>query len=353
MPACTNPAVHTSMDSLSPDARVLAICVARIGDTLLATPALRALRDAVPRGSLTVLAHPKRRALLEHLPFIDHLGSIDKYSASWRGRLPGKHYDWGVVYGEDEALLRYALRISRHVVAQRQHDASLNRRLDRMIVPATELQIAVDARLEFATAIGATPMGRALSYRVTVEEQAQARTRLRALLPGAARFVGLQLQSFPSKAYRDWPVENFRSLAQRLLRQDGVGIVVLGGPESTRIGEDFARQVSTQFPGRVASLAGRTALREGAAIIGELDLYVGVDTGPTHLAGALGVPMVALYHCRHRGRWLAPLEHPALSVIEHPAPDASCGNDTPMADIPLELVAHAAEERLARAKGPQ
>jgi ADP-heptose:LPS heptosyltransferase len=350
MPACTNAAVHTSMDSLTPDARILAICVARLGDTLLVTPALRALRAAVPRGSLTVLAHPKRRALLEHLPFIDHLGSIDKYSASWRGWFPGKPYDWGVVYGKDAALVRYALRVCRQVIAQRQHDESLNRRLDRMIVPATEFQVAVDARLALATTIGAPLMGRALSYRVTAEEQAQAGARLRALLPDATRLVGLQLQSFPSKAYRDWPVENFEGLAQRLLRQDGIGIVVLGGPESTRIGEDFARRLSTQFPGRAASLAGHTTLREGAAVIGELDLYVGVDTGPTHVAGALGVPMVALYHWRHRGCWLAPQEHPALSVIEHPTPDESCGDDTSMADIPLEVVADAAEERLARGK---
>jgi ADP-heptose:LPS heptosyltransferase len=352
MPACTNATVHTSMDSLSPDARILAICVARIGDTLLVTPALRALRAAAPRGSLTVLAHPKRRALLEHLPFIDHLSSIDKHSASWRGWFSGKPYDWGVVYGEDAPLVRYALRVCRHVVAQRQHDASLNRRLDRVIHPTTELQVAVDARLEFATAIGAPPVGRALSYRVTAQEQAQARTRLRALVPDANRLVGLQLQSFPSKAYRDWPVESFHGLAQRLLRQDSVGIVALGGPESTRIGEDFSRRLSAQFPGRVASLAGHTTLREGAAVIAELDLYVGVDTGPTHLAGALGVPMVALYHWRHRGCWLAPQEHPALSVIEHPTPDASCGDETSMADIPLEVVADAAEERLARGKTP-
>jgi heptosyltransferase-3 len=349
----TSPAVHASMDSLPPDARLLAICVARIGDTLLATPALRALRAAVPRGSLTVLAHPKRRVLLQHLPFIDRLGSIEKHQASWRGWLSGKAYDWGVVYGEDAALVRYALRVCRHVVAQRQKDETLNRRLACVIAPATEFQIAVDERLRLAIALGAPVKGRALSYRITPEEQAQARSRLRTLLPGTARFVGLQLQSFPSKAYRDWPVEKFHSLAQRLLQQDGIGIVVLGGPESVRIGEDFARRLSAHFPGRVASLAGQTTLREGAAVIGELDLYVGVDTGPTHLAGALGVPMVALYHCRHRGRWLAPQEHPALSVIEHPTPDASCGNDTSMAEIPLELVAQAAEQRLAHGSRPQ
>jgi heptosyltransferase-3 len=196
-----------------------------------------------------------------------------------------------VVYGEDAALVRYALRVCRHVVAQRQRDESLNHCLARVIAPATGFQVAVDERLRLATTLGAPVTGRALSYCVTQEEQAQARTRLRTLRR-VLRFVGLQLQSFPSKAYRDWPVEKFQSLAQRLLRQDGIGIVVLGGPESTRIGADFAQRLSMHFPGRVASLAGHTALRDGGAVIGELD-FVGVDTGPTHPAGA-GRTMVAL-----------------------------------------------------------
>jgi len=335
------------MDRLSPDARILAICVARIGDTMLVTPALRALRAAAPRGSLSVLAHPKRRALLEHLPFIDHLGGIDKRGASWRGWLPGKPYDWGVVYGEDAALVRYALRVCRQVVAQYQSDESLNRRLASAIKPPAHPMAAVDQRLRLATALGAPVTGRALSYCVAPAEREQASRRLRIALPGASRIVGLQLQSFPTKAYRDWPAENFQRVAERLLRLDGIGIVVLGGAESTRIGEKFVQGLAPLHPGRVASLAGHTALRDSAAVIGELDLYVGVDTGPTHLAGALGVPMVALYHCRHRGIRLAPQEHPALSVIEHPTADADCSAEVPMSVIPVASVLEAAESLLA------
>jgi heptosyltransferase-3 len=78
----------------------------------------------------------------------------------------------------------------------------------------------------------------------------------------------------------------------------------------------------------------------------QLQLYVGVDTGPTHLAGALRVPMVALYHCRHRGRYLAPLQHDRLRVLEHPASDAECGEARSMADIGVDQVWNAAESLL-------
>ena len=70
---------------IKPDANVLVIIVARIGDTLLVTPALRALKAAIPHGRLTVLAHPKRLEVLQHLPFIDALEGITKTSARARG----------------------------------------------------------------------------------------------------------------------------------------------------------------------------------------------------------------------------------------------------------------------------
>jgi heptosyltransferase-3 len=70
-------------------------------------------------------------------------------------------------------------------------------------------------------------------------------------------------------------------------------------------------------------LAGTLSLRGSAALMEQLHLYVGVDTGPTHLAGALGLPMVVMYHWRHPARFLAPLEHPApLHLIDHPGPNA-------------------------------
>jgi heptosyltransferase-3 len=80
------------------------------------------------------------------------------------------------------------------------------------------------------------------------------------------------------------------------------------------------------------------SLRQSAALMNELDLYVGVDTGPTHIMGALGAPMIALYHCYSPSRLLKPLERPDCYVVDHPRAGADCSPETPMAEIPVEAV---------------
>lgn len=337
--------------------RLLVIVVTRIGDTLLATPAIRALAVEFPEAEITVLAHPKRKPLLLHLPFIQHLGSITKRQAVLRGCLGaffGKPYDAALVFGHDTALLNYALRVSRKVVAQTQKDPRFPRQLAglTLVDDAPIKEHTVNLGLRLAQVLGAKPAGRFLSCVVGAEEQRAARQRMQALYsalgdpaptPSVVRWVGVQLQSFPTKAYRDWPLQNFVQLLQRLfVATPDICVVVLGDAASVKAAENLRRH----FPQRVVSVAGQTDLRETAAVISLLALYIGVDTGPTHLAGALGVPMVALYHCRHRGRDLAPLEHRSLSVIEHPAGDEQCSSQSSMADISVEVVWSAVQQRL-------
>jgi len=325
---------------------VLAIIVARIGDTLLATPALRALRAACGVGGrLTVLAHPRRTELLHGLPFIDHLAAITKLQAPWRGRLGRPRFQAAAVWGHDAPLVRYALRVAAHVVAPRQRDEALNRRLVEAVAPPPALLHAVDDRLRVARALGADTQDWRLAYRVGDDEARAAQATVEAGFGKlAGPLVGIQPNSFPTKPYRDWPAEHFAALLERLFaRHAGARVLVLGDSQSAAVGGRLA----TQFPGKVESLAGRLRLRETAAVMARLDLYVGVDTGPTHLAGALGVPMVAMYHCRHRGVWLAPPQHPRLSVIEHPASDAECSERRSMTDIGVDVVWEAVAARLA------
>ena len=102
-----------------------------------------------------------------------------------------------------------------------------------------------------------------------------------------------QVASFTTKSYRDWPIERFIELGRRLLAHNpNTWIIVFGDTESRAPAQALAEALGRN----VVSAAGALDLRETAALIAQLHLYIGVDTGPTHLAGALGVPMVALYH---------------------------------------------------------
>lgn len=334
----------TGAPALRPDADVLAVVVARIGDTLLATPALRALKARVPQGRLTVLAHARRAVLLQHLPFIDRLGTIGRRSAFWRGRLPLARHDMAFIWGHDRALVDYGLRRARTVVAFADDGMPGSPRLISVPRPQGPIH-AVHERLLLPAAAGVSSAQFGLAYAVTPEEVQGARHWLGERI-GRRPLIGIQPVSFPTKAHRDWPVESFAGLLQGIAaRFPDAGFVVLGDQAAAEAG----RRLQEAVGDRLVIAAGLLDLRRSAALIAQMDLYVGVDTGPTHIAGALGIPMVALYHCSYPGRNLVPLDHPACHMIEHPAtgsPDA--GTERSMAEIPVETVQRAVVDLLER-----
>lgn len=323
-----------------PPERILFINVCRIGDTLLATPALRALAAAYPEAQITALGHPKRIEVLHHLPWLASAGGISKAGALARGRLPGKAYDLALVYGFDAPLVAYALRVARRVVAFRQADERLNRRLYRAVEPpAFQAAHSVHLALRLTDALGVPHAGHRLAYRVTEAEAQWAESQL-AALSGEPR-IGLQVASFPTKAYRDWPLESFAELARRIrARWPAARFLLFGGA-----GDRSRTQRLAALLGGCADFAGRVSLRQTAALMSRTQLYVGVDTGPTHLMGCFDIPLVALYHCYSPSRLLGPLEHPCFHPVDHPRP-YPCATETPMGEIAVETVFGAVERAL-------
>ncbi len=330
---------------IRPDADVLAIIVARIGDTLLATPALRALKGALPQGRLTVLAHPKRLEALQGLPFIDALEGITKNRAQARGWIGGQKYELALVYGRDAALLRYALRASKRVIAFEQDDAGLNARLAPAVAEPSAPMHAVLHRALLLAPLGIAVSDLRLAWQLTAQEQAWASAWRAKQVPAAAPLIGLQIASFPTKAHRDWPLSSFQELIACISAAHAEARFVLLGDAAAA---QKAAPLVAAYPQQLVLAAGKLSLRQSAALMAQLDLYVGVDTGPTHIAGALGIPMVALYHCAYPGRNLAPLQHPACAAIEHPLTGTSASTAASMADIPVAAVAQAATDLLAR-----
>jgi len=323
---------------------ILYINVSRIGDTLVVTPAVRAVASRWPQARIHLLAHPKREEVLRFLPFVHGTGAISKQRARFMGWLPGKPYDLAFVCNFDTALIAYALRVARRVVAFRQPNEALNRRLYRAVEhPALQTTHAVDIQLFLPAAVGAAPAGKALSYRVTDEEERWAERFLADHRAGKRHpLIGLQVASFPTKAYRHWPPAHFSELCQRIRAAwPAAHFLIFGG--------DLERErtvaLAAELGDAVTLCAGKLTLRETAALMNRVDLYIGVDTGPTHLMGALQRPMVALYHGYSPSRVLAPLDHPCLQAIDHPLADR-CTPEADMADISVDRVWQAVQQAL-------
>jgi len=325
---------------------ILVIQVSRIGDTLLATPAMRALAAAYPEARLTCLAHPKRCEILRGLPFLQRVGRITKKVAPLRGWLPGRRYDLAVVIGFDQPLIAYALRVARRVVAFRQGNPALDKRLWRVVdAPAVQNRHAVDHLLSLTDAIGLPSAGKHLSYGVSPAEREWAHSRLAPLrAQGAGPLIGLQIASFPTKGYRDWPVESFIELCRRIRAEHPQAHFLIFGGSLER---ERTRALHAALPDCSTHFAGSLSLRQTGALMNEVDLYVGVDTGPTHIMGALHRPMVAMYHGSAPSRLYAPLEHPCLWIVDHPrAGQGSSPDDYPMSDVSVDTVLAKVREAL-------
>ena len=332
---------------IPPNARILVINVARIGDTLMLTPILHALKDAAPRGELACIAHPGRAAVLQHLPFLDRLIPMTKLSAPFKGWFARGRWDYALVYGNDGALVRYALRVAHRVIAFQQALPALNPQLFRTVIRPQTTMHSVAERALLANALGVNVADPRLVYAVTADERSAAQIwRAQHIATDAWPLVMLHPASFPTKAYRNWPLESFAQLGKMIAARWSNAVFVITGGREDRAA---AKLLAAQLGPRAVSYAGQGGLRQTAAILASADLYVGVDTGLTHLAGALSVPMVALYHCLHRGSRLAPLNHPRLKLIEHPRADADCGEQSAMAEIGVDTVFTAASELLAQA----
>lgn len=317
--------------------RILIIHVSRIGDTLLATPTIKAIAQYWPNAEVTVAGHPGRVEILENLAFIQHTFAITKNAAPFKGWFRRNHYDLAFVFGNDEALFHYASRVAKNVVGFRQESNNINQRLVAFAgEEIAEPKHAITFLSRMLSPFKIPLQDLRLHYQVSASETSWAKHKLQHLeLSTAHPLIGLQVASFPTKAFRDWPIEHFLELAKKVLQQHpNAHFLLFGGPDDTQRTSWLQKQLSEHS----TLFAGKLTLRQTAALMNQLDAYVGVDTGPTHIMGALHRPMVAMYHPTSPSTVLGPLQHPCAQLIDHPAVRQNPDLDTSMSEIKVDTV---------------
>ena len=88
-------------------------------------------------------------------------------------------------------------------------------------------------------------------------------------------------------------------------------------------------------------------MRESTAMMSLLNLYIGVDTGPTLFAAALGIPAITMFHCMRAGHLVVNPKRPErMTIIDHPLVRSQCSLDTPMGDVSVDQIYEASLRRL-------
>ncbi|MDO8281051.1 MAG: glycosyltransferase family 9 protein [Thermodesulfovibrionia bacterium] len=316
---------------------ILIIIVARIGDTLFVTPAVRALRKCFPDARIDVLAHPGRISVLENNQDINMLLCNNIWGRFRLLPRLNNRYDMVFVYGEDIKLLKYGRSIGKYVIGFKHGIPSVDRLMDIAVPRPLVPMHAVDERLLLPAAAGTKCAEKKLVYCVRKEEKSWADSFMKKNGIGVNDIViGFQIAGFPTKAYRDWPVEKFISLGRHIMNKYKAKILLFGSGKEVK----KAKEIRNALGGNSVIAAGRTSIRQAAALISGLNAFVTTDTGPMHIAFALEVPTVALFHCMHPARYLGPLHNiDRFTMIQMTPPlNEECGRHLALDSISSDMV---------------
>jgi heptosyltransferase-2 len=277
-----------------------------VGDAVMTVPALRQLRSLFPKAHITLATRSWARGLFSGAEFLDDLQvhdgsglrSVVQQVREWRKR----DFDLAVLFPNSletalvASLARVPLRIG-YATDGRQalltHPLELPEWRDSKHEVFYYLKIIAELEWRITheqTFLNAQPDG---SLEVSVGCKSAARDFLRGqgVMVGNARpLVALCPGSINSRAKR-WPAERYAALADRLI--DDLGAEVL------LIGSDAETEVSLEVGGRMRNqpcvLTGQTDLAQLVAILSLVDLLVTNDTGPAHIAPALGRPTLVIF----------------------------------------------------------
>lgn len=304
--------------------RVLVLRPRALGDVLQATPALRALKTAWPEATLEVVVDDVLEALLRHNPHVDRLWLLPRRGARrgrrWAGlyaALARRRYDLVLdLHGTPgTALLARLVRSPRRVGFRVRgrgwlYDERVPRDTDRH--GRWRLMYAARTNLEMVARCGVQGPGLDDESLVFVNE-AQVERRIEAeidrLAPARPR-VGLAATG--GSATRSWPLERWARTADQLVAA-GCSVLLLWGP-----GERAAAEALRERMGAPAALVPPTDLLELGAVLARLDLLVGNDSGPKHLAVACGTPTLTLFGPTNPINWNPPLPQHAVARVALP-----------------------------------
>ena len=344
---------------MRPPRRVLCIKLKHIGDVLLMTPAIRAMRQAWPACRIAALVPRGTEGVLEENPDLDAILTLDREAGIWgagralravRRFAPDLVLEMG--QGDREAILGWLSGARSRVGYAPGASGGWRRALLTRAVPWNGDQHMVETNLDLVRACGIDAGG----SRPVLVVPPEARQRMAARLASAGLSSDQLLvvvHAVSRWLFKAWPEAGCATVLTALGARQGVAVAVTSGPESREM--EAARRIVRRAAAPVIDLVGQTSLTDLAAVLERANLFLGVDSAPMHMAAALGIPVVALFGPSGERSW-GPWgdEH---VVLTSPFLCRPCGRDGCLGSkrsdcleaVPPEAVMEAVEPFLARA----
>ncbi len=284
--------------------RILIVRAGAIGDTLMATPLVRAVRRNFPQCHLVFICSATAFELLRHNPHLDQLIPVAyRHLPAWLSSEKSRIHralrdldlDWAVVLESHPSFIDLARKGgARRIIAYSSDDHGQGFEPARFD-PGKH---SIENHLLAARPLGLRPDGlhMELNYEPETKEIIARRLEIAGVrsddcLIGVHAGWGGRTRTPGQTRLRSWPPDRFARVIRWLVEERGAGVLLTGSAGD----RPLVRYISKTAGVPCVDLSGQLSLSELAALIHRLNAYLTVDSGPAHMAAALGTPLVTLW----------------------------------------------------------
>lgn len=332
---------------------ILIIKLRYVGDVVLTTPVIKALRRAFPQANITCLVNPGTEAVLAHNPFLNEVLTVSRNGVvdeiRFLRQVRARHFDGVIDLTDGDRSAFIAFCSGAPVRIGYNHEKRWRGRLySRCVSIPYGTMHMVEYHAQALRLLNIDD--RVDSPEVFIQDQEEEVANQ--LLAEAGMLRDPWVIMHPSARYwfKAWPPDRFAVLADRLFDR-GFRVGLIGTEKDRPIGEAIKR-AAISHP---ISFMGKTTLLELAALMKRSKLFIGNDGGPMHLAAAVGCPIVGLFGPTDPKVW-GP-RGPRTAVIYKGLDCRACfhpgcfrGEESCMKQISVEEVVNAAVELLLSKK---
>jgi len=301
---------HQVVTSKNNFKRILIVRTDRVGDVLLSTPVIKAIRETYPHAYIAVMVSPYAKEIVEGNPYLDEVIVYDKdhRHKSWLNsikfalNLKKKKFNLAVILHPTNRvhLITFFAGIPKRIGYDRKFGFLLTDRIKhtKQLGQKHELEYSLD----LLGHLGIHGQDKNIFIPIKAEsekwvedlfdqEKIDKLDRLLAIHPGA---------SCPSKI---WPQDRFAQAADRLVEEYGFKVLIIAGPKDIA----NAKVVVKNMRHAVIDLAGKTSISQLASVLKRCRLFISNDSGPVHIASAVGTPVISIFGRNQKGlspkRW--------------------------------------------------
>jgi len=277
--------------------RILIVNVNWLGDVLFSTPLIRALRQKYPNAYVACMVIPRCREVLEHNPRIDELLVYDEEDAhkgvagklKFISELHKKNFSEAIILHRSltRTLLVALAKVPKRIGYYTKKRGFLL--TEKPLVPDSQIH-RIDLFCELGEKVGVEVKERAPEFYIKDEDRKFIENYLKGFGIGPADKVAV-LNPGGNWMPKRWPVESFAKLAAGLVKELGFSVVISGAKKDKPLARDIARLSGV----KVSCACGETTLKELGALMERAELIISNDSGPLHVAAAMGQPLIGLF----------------------------------------------------------